>query len=171
MKKFLLFPLLVFMTAIIVPACSDDEEEIFPPEQGDSTNIGDSVIIGDSIGTGDSITLIKFTGNMIVNGTFKQEGITCIANIMSNTLDLNINKVKFAEAMPNPIDISVPAIPMSKGTEIIFSGDSIVPMIASIPDPAFMFEEIDGTIVTDELNFTAKISGRGAFTFSGKQVK
>ena len=29
MKKFLLFPLLVFMTALIVPACSDEDKEIF----------------------------------------------------------------------------------------------------------------------------------------------
>ena len=52
MKKFLLFPLLVFMTALVVPACSDDDEFANNDKTEETT---------------------KYNGTLIVNGHYKKE--------------------------------------------------------------------------------------------------
>ncbi len=172
MKKFLLFPLLVFMTAIVIPACSDDEEEIFTPETSDSTGIGG----GDTINNDPPIEHLKkfiYIGTITVNGTYKQDSIVCqMTYADENNLTLDMLNVKFAENMPMPISLTIPQIPYTiKGMDdIIFSGDSIVPMMGIIPAQAFMFETINGSIEykMDKLYFNATISGRGKFIFSGR---
>ena len=115
MKKFLLFPLLVFMTALVVPACSDDEEDIFPPETSDSingggSNSGDSIING-----GDSIINVNrprlFNGTLVVNESYVQDSTNCEIIFYGSGLALNIHNVKFAAAMPVSINLTVPGIP------------------------------------------------------------
>lgn len=177
MKKFLLFPLLVFMTAIIIPACSDDEEDIFSPETGDTIiNSGDSIINGGD--TVDNINLPrKFNGTLVVNESYVQDSTNCEIIIDRNNIALNIYNVKFAEAMPGSINLTVPEIPYegTGGKEIVFAGDSLVPLMSTsmgtMPVPAYMFEHIEGGIRNRLLNFSATIVGRGTFTFNGNEVK
>ena len=186
MKKFLLFPLLVFMTAFIVPACSDDEEDIFPPAASDSIGgdtIGGDTIIngGDTIGGGNSnevvLEVIKYKGRMVVNGTYVQDSVFCEITRKSNKMTLNILNVKFAEAMPMYISLTVPEIPFNVTDNgmgiVVFNGDSIVPMMGTLPAQAFMFESINGSIEKKEskLYFSATISGRGKISFSGDIVE
>jgi hypothetical protein len=177
MKKFLLFPLLVFMTAVIVPACSDDEEEIFPPAASDSIG-GDTIINGgDTIGGGNSNTEVlkarKYNGRMVVNDTYVQDSVFCEITRNSDKITLNLFNIKFAANMPMSINLTVPEILCGNGDggEEIFQGDSIVPMMGTIPAQAFMFENIEGSIVKNRINFTATISGRGTFNFRGEEVK
>ena len=181
MKKFLLFPLLVFMTAFIVPACSDDEEDIFPPAASDSIG-GDTIInggdtiSGDTTGGGNLNTEVlkvrRYNGRMVVNGTFVQDSTFCEITRESDKITLNILNVKFAENMPMPISLTVPDILCgnSGGGEEIFYGDSIVPMMGVIPATSFMFENIEGSIVKNRISINATIAGRGTFTFSGQEV-
>ncbi len=172
MKKFLLFPLLVFMTALVVPACSDDEEDIFSPETGDTIiNSGDSIINGGD--TVDNINLPrKFNGTLVVNESFAQDSINCEIILDKENLTLNMFNVKFAANMPVSINLSVPGVPYERDSRnIIFSGDSIVPMMGAMPVPAYMFEHIEGGIQNRLLNFSATIAGRGTFVFSGNEYK
>ena len=168
MKKFLLFPLLVFMTAFIVPACSDEDKEIFPPNPNDTiTNdtITNDTIDDDSLHTNIPITL-KFGGDLIVNGNFKKENTVCmVRGINDSKFSLDIYKVKFAENMPVEINITIPDIPFNHkdGT---FSGDSIVPLIGVAPAPAYTFSKIEGCLTDSSLTFSATLT-RGTFTFSG----
>lgn len=168
MKKFLLFPLLVFMTAFIVPACSDEDKEIFPPNPNDTiTNdtITNDTIDDDSLHTNIHNTL-KFGGDLIVNGNFKKENTVCmVRDINDSKFSLDIYKVKFAENMPVEINITIPDIPFNHkdGT---FSGDSIVPLIGVAPAPAYTFSKIEGCLTDSSLTFSATLT-RGTFTFSG----
>ena len=163
MKKFLLFPLLVFMTALIVPACSDEDKEIFPPNPNDT--ITNDTIDDDSLHTNIHNTL-KFGGDLIVNGNFKKENTVCmVRGINDSKFSLDIYKVKFAENMPVEINITIPDIPINHkdGT---FSGDSIVPLIGVAPAPAYTFSKIEGCLTDSSLTFSATLT-RGTFTFSG----
>lgn len=191
MKKFLLFPLLVFMTALVVPACSDDEEDIFPPGTSDTigggsgggSNSGDSIINGgDSIINGgdtlnNDININRsriFNGTLVVNESYVQDSINCEIVFDTKSLALNIYNVKFAAAMPVSISLTVPGIPYERTgvrADRVFAGDSIVPLMGIMPVPQYMFEEIDGSIQGRALNFSATITGRGTFTFSGKERK
>ena len=168
MKKFLLFPLVVFMTAFIVPACSDDEKDIFPPETGDSLNNGNNA--GDStVGNATNIFIPRtFNGTLVVNESYVQDSVNCKIIFDKKNLTLYMFNVKFAQAMPMSITLSVPGIPF-EGPEknLKFSADSIVPMMGVAPVPQFMFEQIDGVMQRHLLNFSAEISGRGTITFSG----
>ena len=172
MKKFLLFPLLVFMTALIVPACSDEDKEIFPPNPNDTiTNdtITNDTIDDDSLHTNIHNTM-KFGGDLIVNGNFKKENTVCIVRgINDSKLSLDIYKVKFAENMPVEINITIPDIPINHkdGT---FSGDTIVPLIGVAPAPAYTFSKIEGCLTDSTLTFSATLT-RGTFSFSGRNAK
>lgn len=171
MKKFLLFPLLVFMTALVVPACSDDEEDIFPPETSDSINNGGS-IGGDSIINGGDSRPRLFNGTLVVNESYVQDSTNCEIIFYGSGLALNIHNVKFAAAMPVSINLTVPGIPFDGADGgFVFGGDSIVPFMGTMPVPEYMFEKIDGSIQRHALNFSATIVGRGTFTFSGNEVK
>jgi hypothetical protein len=69
------------------------------------------------------------------------------------------------------INLTVPEIPCEgHSSNASFVGDSIVPMMGNIPASSFMFESISGSVAKHRLNFKATISGRGTFTFSGKEV-
>ena len=186
MKKFLLFPLLVFMTAFIVPACSDDKDEIFPPAASDSIGSdtiinGGDTISGDTTGGGNLNTEVlkvrRYNGRMVVNGTFVQDSTFCEITRESDKITLNILNVKFAEAMPMYISLTVPEIPFNVTDNgmgiVVFNGDSIVPMMGTLPAQAFMFESINGSIEKKEskLYFSATISGRGKISFSGDIVE
>ena len=164
------------MTALVVPACSDDEEDIFPPETSDSINNGGS-IGGDSIINGGDSRPRLFNGTLVVNESYVQDSTNCEIIIDRNNIALNIYNVKFAEAMPGSINLTVPEIPYkgTGGKEIVFAGDSLVPLMSTsmgtMPVPAYMFEHIEGGIRNRLLNFSATIVGRGTFVFSGNEYK
>ena len=167
MKKLLLFPLLVFMTALIVPACSDEDKEIFPPNPNDT--ITNDTIDDDSLHTNIHNTL-KFDGDLIVNGNFKKENTVCmVRGINDSKCSLDIYKVKFAENMPVEINITIPDIPINHkdGT---FSGDTIVPLIGVAPAPAYTFSKIEGCFTDSTLTFSATLT-RGTFSFTGRNAR
>ena len=164
MKKFLLFPLLVSMTALIVPACSDDD--ILTSDDEDTIAIND-----DTITINDDSTIYRYNGTVIVNGTYIEDSIVCQLATGTDGATLNIFKVKFAANMPVTIDLTVPQIPFERKTDkVTFGGDSIVPMMGVAPVPAFMFETIEGEASSHTLNFNATILGRGTITFSGNEI-
>lgn len=171
MRKFLLFPLLLFMTAIIVSACSDDEEDIFPPETNDTIGGGDTLNILDTISVNKHR---KFNGTLVVNGTYVQDGTDCeiILEKAPEKVTLNINNVKFAPNMPVSINLTVPDVPLRylDRDYMEFCGDSIVPVMGSLSAQAYMFESIEGYVKNSELIFDATITGRGSFTFKGMEI-
>ena len=154
------------MTAFIVPACSDDEEDIFPPETGDSINGG---------GNFDPIPVfnkVKFIGTIDVNEAYTQDSVVCQVSTDSGMLTLDILNVKFAANMPMSISLTVPGIPCEgHNNNTTFAGDSIVPMMGVVPAASFMFESIEGSVVKHSLNFTAIISGRGTVSFNGQEIR
>ena len=151
MKKFLLFPILVLMTAVIMPACSDDDKDKFPPETPEAAT---------------------YTGTLIVNNSFTKENTDCEITFNENgdKLTLKINGVKFAEAMPVTIDLSVEDIPCTTENEkTIFSGNNIVPMMGVVPAENYTFSNINGSIENSELKFNATLT-KGSFTLSGVKM-
>jgi hypothetical protein len=154
MKKFLLFPLLVFMTALVVPACSDDDKDEL--DNNDKTE-----------------ETTKYNGTLIVNGHYKKENTDCeiIFDEQKEKLTMTIFQVKFAENMPLTLDISLQGIPCNATNEMTtFSGNDIVPMMGEVPVPAYTFSNIEGSIKDDtDLIFSATLT-KGTFTFNGKKV-
>ena len=148
MKKFLLFPLLVFMTAIILPACSDDNKESTPKDP----------------------TTIKYSGKLLVNGNYEINDAICEIIYEDASLTLKMFDVKFAEAMHGTIDMTVPGI-MCRTSEdkIIFSGADIIPLVGVVPTSTYKLSNIDGYIENSELTFSASLI-RGTFTFRGQEV-
>ncbi len=141
------------MTSIILPACSDDDND------------------NGSTGTDDKKTETTYNGTLVVNGgAYTNDTAKCEIILGKEKLTLNMYDVKFAAAMPMSINLTVPEIPYyTTDGKIVFSGDSIVPMMGVAPVPTYMFNNINGYIENQELNFNATIDGRGSFTFSGKE--
>ena len=152
MKKFFLFPLMVLATLIALPACSDDDKETIDP------------------GKPETPVATTYTGRLIVNnGAYIKENADCEITFAENgnKLTLNINSVKFAEAMPVTINLSVPEIPCAtENGKTIFSGNDIVPMIGVAPAEAYTFSTITGSIENSALEFSAKMT-KGSFSFTG----
>lgn len=152
MKKFFLFPLMVLATLIALPACSDDDKETIDP------------------GKPETPVATTYTGRLIVNnGAYIKENADCEITFAENgnKLTLNINSVKFAEAMPVTINFSVPEIPCAtEDGKTIFSGNDIVPMIGVAPAEAYTFSTITGSIENSALEFSAKMT-KGSFSFTG----
>ena len=179
MKKFLLFPLMVFMTVFIAPSCSGDDDEIFPPAGGDSTEVNDTITTGDTIitnATNDSLRSnvpIKFEGGVIVNGDFTQENIVCEATFDKTykKVTININDVKFAENMPVKVNMTLNDITCNKlnKNSFEFSGENIVPTMGVAPVPTYTFTAIEGRVKYHLLDFSATLN-MGTIVFRGKRV-
>ena len=152
MKKFFLFPLMVLATLIALPACSDDDKETIDP------------------GKPETPVTTTYTGRLTVNGgAYIKEDADCEITFAENgdKLTLNINSVKFAEAMPVTINLSVPEIPCAtEDGKTIFSGNDIVPMMGVAPAEAYKFSAITGSIENATLDFSATLT-KGSFAFTG----
>ena len=164
MKKFLFFPLLVFMTAFIVPACSNDDEDVFNPND----TISNDTVSDDSLHNNLPV-VFKFNGELVVNGNYVKENTICgVREMDGEKFTMNIYKVKFAENMPVEIDITIPGISynLKDGT---FSGDTIVPLIGVAPAAAYTFSSIEGNMTDTTLTFSATLT-RGTFSFTGRNA-
>lgn len=152
MKKFFLFPLMVLATLIALPACSDDDKETIDP------------------GKPETPVATTYTGRLTVNnGAYIKENADCEITFAENgnKLTLNINNVKFAEAMPVTINFSVPEIPcVTENGKTIFSGNDIVPLMGVAPAEAYKFSAITGSIENSALEFSATLT-KGSFSFTG----
>ena len=152
MKKFFLFPLMVLATLIALPACSDDDKETIDP------------------GKPETPVATTYTGRLTVNGgAYIKEDADCEITFAENgdKLTLNINSVKFAEAMPVTINLSVPESPCAtEDGKTIFSGNDIVPMMGVAPAEAYTFSAITGSIENSVLEFSATLT-KGSFSFTG----
>ena len=152
MKKFFLFPLMVLATLIALPACSDDDKETIDPGKPETT------------------VATTYTGRLTVNGgAYIKEDADCEITFAENgdKLTLNINSVKFAEAMPVTINLSVPEIPCAtENGKTIFSGNDIVPLMGVAPAETYKFSTITGSIENATLDFSATLS-KGSFAFTG----
>ena len=156
MKKFFLFPLMVLATLIALPACSDDDKETIDP------------------GKPETPVATTYTGRLTVNGgAYIKEDADCEITFAENgdKLTLNINSVKFAEAMPVTISLSVPEITCAtEDGKTIFSGNDIVPMMGVAPVEAYKFSNITGSIENSTLNFAATLT-KGSFVFTGIETQ
>ena len=143
---------MVLATLIAIPACSDDDKEKFPPENPDT------------------LVTTTYTGRLTVNGgAYIKEDADCEITFAENgdKLTLNINSVKFAEAMPVTINLSVPEIPCAtEDGKTIFSGNDIVPMMGVALAEAYTFSAITGSIENSVLEFSATLT-KGSFSFTG----
>ena len=152
MKKFFLFPLMVLATLIALPACSDDDKETIDP------------------GKPETPVTTTYKGRLIVNnGAYIKENAYCEITFAESgdKLTLNINSVKFAEAMPVTINFSVPGIPCTRlNVKTFFSGYDIVPLMGVAPAEAYTFSTITGSIENSVLEFSATLT-KGSFAFTG----
>lgn len=175
MKKLLLFPLLILAISILAPSCTKDDNEVFPPDN-------DSIVNNDTLGTNSSISgdtvqnvpiILKYEGDLIVNGTYVKENAVCGINIKRSQVTLYLYKAKFAEMMPE-LNITVPDIPFNKQTTM-FEGDTIVPLLvmesANIPMPDKTFTQIAGSVIRDSiLSFDGEVINLGTISFNGKFI-
>lgn len=171
MKKLLLFPLFILAISILAPSCTKDDNEVFPPDN-------DSIANNDTLGTNDTISgdtvqnipiILKYEGNLIVNGNYVRENTVCGVNIKHTGITLYIYKAKFAENMPVELDITVPGIPFNRQT-FVFEGDTIVPLgMGSAPMPTYTFTRIDGVAGDSTLSFDVELT-RGTISFTGKFI-
>ena len=186
MKKLLLFPLFILAISILAPSCTKDDNEVFPPDNdsivnndtlGTNGSISGDTISGDTI-SGDTISgdtvqnvpiILKYEGDIIVNGNDVRENSVCGANMNSNKLTLYFDSVNFSDRMPK-MDIAVPEIHFNSKTGT-FAGDTIVPLMAGkIPMPGYTFTQIAGEIEDTILSFNAEIINLGTISFSGKFI-
>jgi hypothetical protein len=180
MKKLLLFPLFILAISILAPSCTKDDNEIFPPGN-------DSIANNDTLGTNGSISgdtisgdtvqnvpiILKYEGDLIVNGNNVKENAVCGINIKRSQITLYLYKAKFAEMMPE-LNITVPDIPFNKQTTM-FEGDTIVPLLvmesADIPMPDKTFTQIAGSVIKDSiLSFDGEVINLGTISFNGKFI-
>lgn len=175
MKKLLLFPLFILAISILAPSCTKDDNEIFPPGN-------DSIANNDTLGTNDTISgdtvqnvpiILKYEGDLIVNGNNVKENAVCGINIKRSQITLYLYKAKFAEMMPE-LNITVPDIPFNKQTTM-FEGDTIVPLLvmesADIPMPDKTFTQIAGSVIKDSiLSFDGEVINLGTISFNGKFI-
>lgn len=122
----------------------------------------------------------SYKGN-IVSGDFAKEIVVCVTmDKASSTLDVVLNKVKFAANMPLELDITLKEIPYTVNDGVVeFSATDIAPYMntESEPAPAYMFATAGGCIAGDKLVFDAAMSDSLAsyvagrkFAFEGTEV-
>lgn len=150
MKKNLLLPLLLLITAVIIPSCSDDSSISLPtpPEK------------------------IKYKGELLVNNIFTVNNATCEITLdeSTGTLKLEMFNIKFAENMPIEITLSTSGINYSTtNNKTIFSGENIIPFMGVIPMPNYTFSNITGYIENSKLNFNVTLT-KGVFIFNGEEI-
>lgn len=161
--------------SILAPSCTKDDNEIFPPGN-------DSIANNDTLGTNDTISgdtvqnvpiILKYEGDLIVNGNNVKENAVCGINIKRSQVTLYLYKAKFAEMMPE-LNITVPDIPFNKQTTM-FERDTIVPLLvmesANIPMPDKTFTQIAGSVIKDSiLSFDGEVINLGTISFNGKFI-
>ena len=152
MKKNLLLPLLLLITAVIIPSCSDDSSISLPtpPE------------------------IIKYKGEVLTDKNFTLNNATCEITLdeSTGTLTLKMFDVKFAEEMPNKLTFSISGINYSTtNNKTIFSGENINPTMGEtpIPMPGYTFSNITGSIENSKLNFDVTHT-KGKFIFNGEEI-
>ena len=100
---------------------------------------------------------------------FKKNDVRVEAKI-NNTgrMTLNLYDVKFAEAMPVTIDMTLPNVEVDSITEkkIGFSGENIVPLTGNSPFEKYTTGQLNGYITPDSLCFTTTLGGIGT-TYNG----
>lgn len=151
-KRFLFLSLIV--SAFALASCSSDDDST-PPIETETMYTG----------------AIQVTAND-TTPPFTLSGVTCevILDESKETLDLLVNDVKFDEAMPLTIDITLPDIPCSVvGETVSFSFEgNLVPLVGQIESPKHAFSRIDGVISDSRLNFNSTCT-MGLIAFDGEQ--
>lgn len=115
-----------------VVACDrDDEEEKYEP--ADKCYVGE-LSVDQNDGT-----------------TFKQQNVEVKCDIDTDAapvkMTIYMNKVKFAEAMPIKLDMTIPAVDCTvSGGRIDISGDGIVPLAMGGEFPKYTITDLRGTI-------------------------
>lgn len=127
------------MLSMAVVACDKDDEEqqeqpTPPPSQ--STYLG-------------VLTVDQNDGE-----TYKRQNVevkyVIDADADGSKLDIYMYKVKFAEAMPMELDMTIPAVDFSvTGDRIELSGEGIIPLAMGGQFPAYTITDLSGKIEND----------------------
>lgn len=149
--KLFLRMLLCSVSLFAFAACSDDEEDEPFIEDGIISYVG-AVAVDQNDGT-------TFTDkNIKIDLTFYPE---------SETATMVVNQVKFAEAMPIRLDMTVEGITYNQvGNTIALTGSGIVPEAMGGPFPAYTITKFNG-MATGELLSFEMMCGEFPVTFVG----
>lgn len=116
----------------------------------------------------------KYLGTMVVDqndGTyFTQEEIVVELVIEGNKAQIKMNKVKFAEAMPLTLDMTIPDVAaVADGSSTSLSGDNIIPLAMSGEYPEFTITGLTGTASVNNISFSM-MCGQFPLTYTGTAV-
>lgn len=135
-------------------ACSDDDDVMDEPIKGLYTFVGD-LIVDQNDGTNYTDKNVKIDLNF--NPDFGQ-------------VKMVVNQVKFAEAMPVRLDMTVEGISyMQSGIDVTMIANNIIPTAMGGPFPQYKITMFNGSINNGQFNFMMNC-GEFPVMFKGTQV-
>ncbi len=144
--------LLCSVALFSLAACSKEEAPSFI-DDGNTCYVGDIVVPG--------------YGS---NFTDKDIKVELTFNEADKTVDMLIKEVKFAEAMPLRLDMTVKGISYTvAGSKITIVGDNIVPEAMGGPFEMYKITDLSGEVTASDFSFSMKC-GEFPVTFTGKAV-
>ena len=118
-----------------------------------------------------SASATSHAGNLSVDD-FVTENVTVKVEKKeaTSTLDIFIDNVRFAPAMPVQIDITLKDIPYTNDGRVEFAAADVLPFINSEAEPtaAYKFASVSGVIENGTMNFTAQMAADLAPYVAGK---
>lgn len=145
----------LFAVTMLFAACSKENDGIEIPDKPETNSISyNGTLLADSFATA-----------VVID-------ITPVEN--TSTVDIVLNDVKFAPNMPIVLDITLKGIPYTKSDSILsFSANNVAPYINTGTEPVvtYTFDKVQGRIVGNSLNLSAKMAENLALYIAGMEFQ
>ena len=148
MKKLRILLMMVLVAGFV--ACEDKETEKPIIEIGDGTYVG------------------KLSVDQNDDTIYEQENVEINIEISDdNTMKIVMLQVKFAEAMPMKLNMTIEGIETAETDNgLSLSGDNIIPIAAGGQFPLYTITEMEGEVTSQNIEFSM-MCGEYPLTFSG----
>lgn len=116
----------------------------------------------------------KYIGTMVVDQndetTFTMQDVIVELVVDGNKAEIKMNKVKFAEAMPVTLDMTIPGVTAVKtDATTALSGDNIIPLAMGGKFPNYTITGLTGTATVNNISLSM-MCGEYPLTYTGTAV-
>ena len=113
-----------------------------------------------------SVSAAEYVGTMQMASGYTLSDVRVRLDEQGN---LTLFRVKFARMMPVRVDVVLPSLTLRQdGSAIVFSGDSIIPMLNDRPKPDRLATQLQGKADSSSIAFHCLLGGK-AMQFKGKK--
>lgn len=149
--------LFLAVLAIAFIACDKDKD---PKKEDKTLDVTEGTYVG-------VVSIDQNDGTFYTQDSIKVE----VLKTDDNTITLTMRKVKFAERMPMTLDMTIAGvITESTASEILMSGENIIPTAMGGKFPEYTITALDGKLTSESISFSM-MCGVYPLTYSGVSQK